>query len=109
MRAGVREFLLKPILQKEIVCIFEKIISNNLETSNYNLGKVISVFSNKGGIGKTSIVLRFIGNYFSRSFKPSNGVFRIDHQLYHLIVAFTIRMVDGEQINLIVNDFPGTK
>ena len=61
------------------------------------------------GIGKTSIVLRFIGNYFSRSFKPSNGVFRIDHQLYHLIVAFTIRMVDGEQINLIVNDFPGTK
>ena len=61
------------------------------------------------GIGKTSIVLRFIGNYFSRSFKPSNGVFRIDHQLYPLIVVFTIRMVDGEQINLIVNDFPGTK
>ena len=61
------------------------------------------------GIGKTSIVLRFIGNYFSRSFKPSNGVFRIDHQLYHLQVVLTIRMVDGEQINLVVSDFPGMK
>lgn len=31
---------------------------------------------------KTSIVLRFVDDYFSRSFKPTNGVFRIEHKMY---------------------------
>ena len=34
------------------------------------------------GSGKTSIVLRLMDDYFSRSFKPSNGVFRTEYKLY---------------------------
>lgn len=33
------------------------------------------------GTGKTSIVLRLMDDYFSRSFKPSNGVFRTEYKL----------------------------
>lgn len=57
MRAGAKEFVTKPVMKTE----FEQVVSsikedfNNLEP--IETCKVISTFSNKGGIGKTSIAV----------------------------------------------------
>lgn len=56
LRAGAREFLIKPLIEKDFANSIEKIkdlIIGNID--DRSKCKVISVFSNKGGIGKTSI------------------------------------------------------
>lgn len=56
LRAGAREFLLKPLIEKDFIDSVEKI--KDLILGNINdttKCKVITTFSNKGGIGKTSI------------------------------------------------------
>lgn len=56
MRSGAREFLPKPIIKDDFLASFNKIkeqISGGM--SETNKCKVITTFSNKGGIGKTAI------------------------------------------------------
>ena len=56
LRAGAREFLVKPIIENDFIESIEKI--KDLILGNINdttKCKVITTFSNKGGIGKTSI------------------------------------------------------
>lgn len=56
LRAGAREFLVKPLIQKDFLQAVEKL--KDLVLGNINdttKCKVITTFSNKGGIGKTSI------------------------------------------------------
>ncbi len=55
MRAGAREFVPIPILKNEFFDALNKIISQFEEPKKNNKCKIISVFSNKGGIGKTSL------------------------------------------------------
>lgn len=58
LRAGAREFLVKPLIEKDFVESVEKmkdLILGNINDSTKC--KVITVFSNKGGIGKTSIAV----------------------------------------------------
>lgn len=55
MRAGAKEFLPIPLIKKEFVDCINKILSNQNETTSKSKCKIISVFSNKGGIGKTSL------------------------------------------------------
>ena len=57
MRAGVKEFLIKPILEKELLKTFENLESASSELDDYAKGKVISIFSNKDGIGTTSVAV----------------------------------------------------
>jgi len=56
LRAGAREFLLKPLIEKNFIASVEKlkdlILGNINDTTKC---KVITTFSNKGGIGKTSV------------------------------------------------------
>lgn len=56
LRAGAREFLVKPLIENEFVQSVEKlkdlILGNINDTTKC---KVITAFSNKGGIGKTAI------------------------------------------------------
>ena len=59
------------------------------------------------GVGKTSIVLQLVDNYFSRSFKPSKGIFRVDYKLYRFLFTVIRRSVGEDAIILNVNDFPG--
>lgn len=55
MRAGAREFLIKPIVKDDFQRSLKK-AKNILRQDNESTeGKIYSVFSNKGGIGKTSI------------------------------------------------------
>ena len=58
LRAGAREFLIKPLIEKDFVQAVEKmkdlILGNINDTTKC---KVITTFSNKGGIGKTSLAV----------------------------------------------------
>jgi len=56
LKLGVREFLLKPIIFNILEASIKKIedIKNNI---NQNPSKTICVFSNKGGVGKTSVAV----------------------------------------------------
>jgi pilus assembly protein CpaE len=56
MRAGAREFLARPISSEELIHAIEKakniILSKHIDSSS---GQLYTIFSNKGGIGKTTI------------------------------------------------------
>ncbi len=55
MRAGAREFIPVPIIKNEFLEAVKKIIEQIEEPKHYNKCKIISIFSNKGGMGKTSL------------------------------------------------------
>ncbi|MEI7474029.1 MAG: AAA family ATPase [bacterium] len=56
MRAGAREFLSKPIQTNELKNALDKAKSIiNVDNEERHQSKIITVFSNKGGIGKTTI------------------------------------------------------
>ena len=55
MRAGAKEFLPMPVIKNEFIDIINKIIKESNEVPKRNNCKIISVFSNKGGLGKTSL------------------------------------------------------
>ena len=55
MRAGAKEFVPVPIIKNEFFEAIKKIVTEMNEPVKKNKCKIISVFSNKGGIGKTSL------------------------------------------------------
>ena len=55
MRAGAKEFLPVPVIKNEFTDCINKILANSGKSAVKNKCKIISVFSNKGGIGKTSL------------------------------------------------------
>jgi len=55
MRAGAREFIPVPVIKNEFFEALNKTIAQFEHAGKSNKCKIISVFSNKGGIGKTSI------------------------------------------------------
>lgn len=58
MRAGIREFLPKPLIKDNLLKSIAK-FKNQIQGSNNeeNNSKVITVFSNKGGVGRTSLAV----------------------------------------------------
>ena len=55
MRAGAKEFVPVPIIKNEFFEAIKKLVTEMNEPVKKNKCKIISVFSNKGGIGKTSL------------------------------------------------------
>lgn len=55
MRAGAKEFEPVPIIKNEFFEAIKKLVTEMNEPVKKNKCKIISVFSNKGGIGKTSL------------------------------------------------------
>lgn len=55
MRAGAKEFIPIPVIKNEFFEAINKTINSFDAPKNTNKCKIISVFSNKGGIGKTSL------------------------------------------------------
>lgn len=55
MRAGTKEFLPVPVIKNEFTDSINKLLSCSDEDVQKCKCKIISVFSNKGGIGKTSL------------------------------------------------------
>lgn len=58
LRSGAKDFLAKPLIREEIVGIIKKINETFSDNKN-SVGKstVISAFSNKGGLGKTTVAV----------------------------------------------------
>ena len=54
MRMGAKEFLPKPILKDDLKRTLTLMINQEFSSENSN-SKIISIYSNKGGIGKTTI------------------------------------------------------
>lgn len=55
MKIGAREIMQKPLFQKDFNLVLTKLVNEiNYNSENVN-SKIISIFSNKGGIGKTTI------------------------------------------------------
>ena len=57
MRAGAKEFLNKPLIQSEFTEVVNSLKSEIENSEPVDTCKIISTFSNKGGIGKTSIAV----------------------------------------------------
>ena len=55
MRAGAREFIPVPVIKNEFFETLNKTIEQIEKPRRYNKCKIISIFSNKGGMGKTSL------------------------------------------------------
>lgn len=55
MRAGAKEFVPVPIIKNEFFEAINKLLTEFEEPKRNNNCKIISVFSNKGGIGKTTL------------------------------------------------------
>jgi len=55
MRAGAREFLTKPVMIEDLSVALKKAIILLESDDDNTIGQIISIFSNKGGIGKTTI------------------------------------------------------
>lgn len=57
MRAGAKEFITKPLIKTEFFTLINSLKSELLSEEKNDTCKIISTFSNKGGIGKTSIAV----------------------------------------------------
>jgi len=57
MRSGAKEFIPVPIIKNEFFQGINKLLSQTEEQRKNNKCKIISVFSNKGGLGKTSLAV----------------------------------------------------
>ena len=57
MRAGAKEFITKPVTKTQFINTVTELSNYEKSNSGDNSCKIISTFSNKGGIGKTSIAV----------------------------------------------------
>lgn len=53
LRYGAKDFVSKPVLKKDLLVALDKCIQNNAKTLKKS--QIISVYSNKGGVGKTAL------------------------------------------------------
>lgn len=58
MRLGAKEFLPKPVIKNDLKRVLE-ILYNTETKDNDTASKIITIYSNKGGIGKTTIASNF--------------------------------------------------
>lgn len=58
LRSGAKEFLGKPLIKDELIAVFDKVISQfDAVQTIEDRSMVISTFSNKGGLGKTTVAV----------------------------------------------------
>lgn len=82
MRAGAQEFLGRPIVTNEIMQAIDKVLKTRVKTKAVApaRGKIISVFSKKGGLGVTTLAVN-LGLALSRVAENKAALIDLDLQL----------------------------
>lgn len=58
LRSGAKEFLGKPLIKDDLIYAVEKVSKQYYESGSiFNRSRIISTFSNKGGLGKTTLAV----------------------------------------------------
>ncbi len=58
LRSGAKDFLPKPLIKKDLISAIEKIQEREeFEKNRKKIAKIITVYSNKGGLGKTTLAV----------------------------------------------------
>ena len=78
MRMGAREFLPKPIIKEHLKRVFAIFLQQS--ESNSSISKIITIYSNKGGIGKTTIATN-LAYELARSTKDKVALVDLNLQL----------------------------
>lgn len=105
MRAGAREFLPKPIIKEDFEKTLNKIKDHALGTDKTTNCKVITLFSNKGGIGKTSIATN-LALEIANITKEKVALVDMNFQLGDVATFMDIK--PSFDISYVVNNLDGT-
>ena len=58
LRSGAKDFLPKPLIKKDLISAIEKIqLRVEYEKNKKKIAKIITIYSNKGGLGKTTLAV----------------------------------------------------
>ena len=112
LQSGARDFAVKPIVATSLVesiyraYEFEKkrtvlLPSKNIEETKTRKAKVISVFSNKGGVGTTTIAVNLAATLAKHH---QRRVILWDLDLYHGIVAVATNVVQRRHLTDLLNE-----
>lgn len=113
MRFGAREFLPKPILKTDLQRVIETLSKQETEQEN-SASKIITVYSNKGGIGKTTVATNLAAE-ISKTTNSKVALIDLNLQLGDVStflnlnpsfdVAYVIKNLIDKKSNSILNAF----
>ena len=78
MRSGIQEFLKRPLEQDEVITAIRKVM-RKVQTQGTVAGEIITIFSNKGGLGTTMIAVN-LAVMLSKACGKSSAVVDLDLQ-----------------------------
>lgn len=79
LRVGAKEFLPKPVLKEDLIRVLSRVASL-VEGDSNSQSKIITIYSNKGGIGKTSIAVN-LAEELARVTKVKTALIDLNLQL----------------------------
>lgn len=113
MRSGAREFLPKPILKTDLQRVIEALSRQENEQEN-SASKIITIYSNKGGIGKTTVATNLAAE-ISKTTNSKVALIDLNLQLGDIStflnlnpsfdVAYVIKNLINKKSNSILNAF----
>ncbi len=113
LRAGAKEFLPKPIIKEELVRVLNMFSYYDNEKDN-SQAKVITIYSNKGGIGKTTIAVN-LASELSKVTKTKVALIDLNLQLGDVStflnlnppfdVNYVIKNLLDKEENILINAF----
>ena len=91
MRVGVTDFLSIPILQDEFISVIDKVFAD-LNNSSVKKSKcrIITVYSNKGGVGKTSVACN-LALELAKTTKENVALIDLNFQLGDVATFFDLK------------------
>lgn len=103
LRLGAKEFLPKPVLKEDLLRVLS-MLANITDEEDDSQSKIITVYSNKGGIGKTTIALN-LAEELAKTTKSRTALIDLNLQLgdistfLNLNPAFDVNYVIKKLIN----------